>query len=136
MGTRFPWRPALLAFGLGQAVAATYVWTFRGMSYSRSFVLAVAIGSIISCTLMLAINNSIAAGLGIADGERVLVSSPRGSVEMGVRVQPDIPAGLTFTTFHFPDLVDINLITNDEWDRDSGTAEFKAAAIRVEKLRA
>ena len=32
--------------------------------------------------------------------------------------------------------LDINLITNDEWDRDSGTAEFKAAAIRVEKLRA
>ncbi|MDP7384363.1 MAG: molybdopterin dinucleotide binding domain-containing protein, partial [Acidimicrobiales bacterium] len=81
-------------------------------------------------------NPGDAAGLGIADGERVLVSSPRGSVEMGVRVQPDIPAGLTFTTFHFPDLVDINLITNDEWDRDSGTAEFKAAAIRVEKLRA
>ena len=76
------------------------------------------------------------ADLGIDDGERVLVSSPRGSVEMGVRVQPDIPAGLTFTTFHFPDLVDINLITNDEWDRDSGTAEFKAAAIRVEKLPA
>ena len=75
-----------------------------------------------------------AADLGIDDGERVLVSSPRGSVEMGVRVQPDIPAGLTFTTFHFPDLVDINLITNDEWDRDSGTAEFKAASIRVEKL--
>ena len=48
--------------------------------------------------------------------------------------QPDIPIGLTFTTFHFPDLVDINLITNDEWDRDSGTAEFKAASIRVEKL--
>jgi len=77
-----------------------------------------------------------AAGLGIEDGERVLVSSPRGSVEMGVRVQPDIPIGLTFTTFHFPDLVDINTITNDEWDRDSGTAEFKAAAIRVEKLAA
>ena len=77
-----------------------------------------------------------AAGLGIEDGERVLVSSPRGSVEMGVRVQPDIPIGLTFTTFHFPDLVDINTITNDEWDRDSGTAEFKAAAIRVDKLAA
>ena len=25
----------LLAFGLTQAIAATYVWTFRGMSYSR-----------------------------------------------------------------------------------------------------
>ena len=79
-------------------------------------------------------NPSDAAELGIEDGERVRVSSPRGSVEMGVRVQPDIPQGLTFTTFHFPDLVDINLITNDEWDRDSGTAEFKAASIRVEKL--
>jgi predicted molibdopterin-dependent oxidoreductase YjgC len=75
-----------------------------------------------------------AADLSIEDGERVLVTSPRGSVEMDVRVQPDIPAGLTFTTFHFPDLVDINTLTNDEWDRDSGTAEFKAASIRVEKL--
>ena len=56
----------LLAFALAQVIAATYVWTFRGMSYSRSFVLAVAMGAIISCTLMLAINNSIAAGLGIA----------------------------------------------------------------------
>ena len=75
-----------------------------------------------------------AADLSIEDGERVLVTSPRGSVEMDVRIQPDIPAGLTFTTFHFPDLVDINTLTNDEWDRDSGTAEFKAASIRVEKL--
>ncbi len=80
------------------------------------------------------LNPSDAAEIGVVDGERVLVSSPRGSVEMPVRIQPDIPAGLTFTTFHFPELVDINLVTNDEWDRDSGTAEFKAAAIRVEKL--
>ncbi len=56
----------LLAFAMAQVIAATYIWTFRGMSYSRSFVLAVGVGAIISCTLMLAINNSIAAGLGIA----------------------------------------------------------------------
>jgi formate dehydrogenase major subunit len=72
--------------------------------------------------------------LGLTDGERVLVSSPRGSVEMDVRVQPDIPVGLTFTTFHFPELVDINQLTNDAWDPRSGTAEFKAASIRIEKL--
>ncbi len=82
------------------------------------------------------VNPADAAELGIEDGERVLVSSPRGSVEMPIRIQPDIPIGLTFTTFHFPDLVDINTITNDEWDRESGTAEFKAASIRVEKLAA
>ena len=75
-----------------------------------------------------------AAALGVADGERVLVASPRGSVEMDVRIQSDIPTGLTFTTFHFPELVDANVLTNDEWDRRSGTAEFKAASIRISKL--
>ncbi len=72
--------------------------------------------------------------LGIDDGERVLVSSPRGSVEMAVRFQPDIPEGLTFTTFHFPELVDVNVLTNDAWDPRSGTSEFKAASIRIDKL--
>ena len=80
------------------------------------------------------VNPSDAEALGLTDGERVLVSSPRGSVEMDIRVQADIPAGLTFTTFHFPELVDINRLTNDEWDPRSGTAEFKAASIRIEKL--
>lgn len=74
--------------------------------------------------------------LGLADGERVRVSSPRGSVEMRIRLQPDLPPGLTFTTFHFPELVDTNVLTNDAWDRKSGTAEFKAAAIRIDKLTA
>jgi predicted molibdopterin-dependent oxidoreductase YjgC len=75
-----------------------------------------------------------AADLNLVDGERVRVSSPRGTVEMNIQVQPDLPVGLTFTTFHFPDLVDANLLTNDEWDKRSGTAEFKAAAIRIEKI--
>ena len=80
------------------------------------------------------VNPADAAALGVADGERVLVASPRGSVEMDVRIQSDIPTGLTFTTFHFPELVDANVLTNDEWDRRSGTAEFKAASIRISKL--
>ena len=79
-------------------------------------------------------NSADAERLGIVDGERVRVASPRGSVEMEVRIQPDIPPGLTFTTFHFPELVDINTLTNDEWDPRSGTAEFKAASVRIDKL--
>ena len=39
-------------------------------------------------------------------------------------------------TFHFPDDVDVNVLTIDATDPKSGTAEFKAAAIRVEKLPA
>jgi predicted molibdopterin-dependent oxidoreductase YjgC len=80
------------------------------------------------------LNPADAAQLDIVDGERVRVSSPRGSVEMNIRLQPDIPRGLTFTTFHFPELVDTNVLTNDAWDRRSGTAEFKAASIRIDKL--
>ncbi len=80
------------------------------------------------------INPADAGRLRLVDGERVRVSSPRGSVEMNIRIQLDIPIGLTFTTYHFPELVDINLLTNDAWDKRSGTSEFKAAAIRIDKL--
>jgi hypothetical protein len=68
----FEWRTAivslLLAFGLTQAVAGVYVLTFRGMSYSRTVVQGMAMTSIITCMLMLAIGNSIAAGIGVAGG--------------------------------------------------------------------
>ena len=37
-------------------------------------------------------------------------------------------------TFHFPDEVDVNVLTIDATDPKSGTAEFKATAVRVEKL--
>jgi formate dehydrogenase major subunit len=30
--------------------------------------------------------------------------------------------------------VDTNVLTNDAWDPKSGTSEFKAAAIRIEKV--
>jgi len=62
----------LLAFGLAQAVGAVYVWTFRGMSYSQGLVHAIIIGSVIACMLMLAVGNSIAAGIGIAGGLSII----------------------------------------------------------------
>ena len=55
---------------------------------------------------------------------------------MEIGISHDQPRGLAFTTFHFPELVDLNLLTNDEWDPKSGTAEFKAASIKIEKLTA
>ena len=41
--------------------------------------------------------------------------------------------GLAFMTLHFPDQVATNVLTLDTWDPKSGTAEFKATAIRVDK---
>jgi anaerobic selenocysteine-containing dehydrogenase len=42
--------------------------------------------------------------------------------------------GLAFMTMHFPDQVDVNALTIEANDPKSGTAEFKATAIRIEKL--
>ena len=63
-----------------------------------------------------------------------MVSSRRGSIEMTVKIDSSLPVGLAFTTFHFPELADVNQLTNSAYDPKSVTAEFKAAAIRVEKL--
>jgi formate dehydrogenase major subunit len=71
---------------------------------------------------------------GVRDGERVAVASRRGKVEMQVRVVANLPPDLAFTTFHFPDRVDVNSLTSDTWDPKSGTAEFKATAIRIEPI--
>ena len=75
-----------------------------------------------------------AARLGLAEGEMVRVSSRRGSLEAPVHVDEILRAGLAFMTLHFPDQVETNVLTLDAWDPKSGTAEFKATAIRVDKL--
>ena len=75
-----------------------------------------------------------AAEYGLTDGDRVRVVSRRGQVETPIRIDPSLRPGLTFMTMHFQDEVAVNLLTIDATDPKSGTAEFKATAIRIEKL--
>ncbi len=70
----------------------------------------------------------------LVDGEVVRVVSRRGQVEAPVRIDPSLRPGLTFMTLHFQDDVATNLLTTDASDPKAGTAEFKATAIRIEKL--
>ena len=70
----------------------------------------------------------------LVPGEVVRIVSRRGCVIAPVRFDPCLRAGLAFMTCHFPDEVDVNILTIDASDPKSGTAEFKAAAIRIEKL--
>jgi formate dehydrogenase major subunit len=72
--------------------------------------------------------------LDVAEDERVLVSSRRGKVEVPVHVDRTLRPGLAFMTLHFPDDVDTNALTIDAWDRKSGTAEFKASAVRIDRI--
>ena len=62
------------------------------------------------------------------------IVSRRGEVEAPVRLDEGLRPGLAFMTFHFQDEVQVNNLTIDATDPKSGTAEFKATAIRIEKL--
>jgi len=77
---------------------------------------------------------SDAARLGVSEGEQVRVVSRRGAVEAPVRLDPGLRTGLAFMTLHFPEEVATNRLTIDTYDPKSGTAEFKATAIRVERI--
>ncbi len=72
--------------------------------------------------------------LGVEEGERVAVTSRRGNVEAPVHIDPGLRPGLVFMTLHFPDQVETNRLTIEANDPKSGTAEFKATAVRIEKL--
>lgn len=72
--------------------------------------------------------------LGITDGDTVKVSSRRGSIELPARYRPGLRRGLAFMAIHSPDDADVNVLTLDAWDPKSGTAEFKATAVRIEPL--
>lgn len=74
-----------------------------------------------------------AAKLGIADGEVVEVSSRRGSLKVKVKITEQVVPGLVFMSFHWSD-VPTNILTINEFDPISGTAEFKACAVNIKVL--
>jgi formate dehydrogenase major subunit len=84
----------------------------------------------------LAISPEDADALGVATGDPVRISSRRGTVDAPARVDPGLRPGVVFMSLHFPDEVATNLLTIDEADERSGTAEFKACAVRVERVNA
>lgn len=71
---------------------------------------------------------------GLREGEQVRVVSRRGMVVAPVRVDTGLRPGLAFLTFHHPEQVATNELTVDAPDPKSGTSEFKATAVRIEKI--
>jgi predicted molibdopterin-dependent oxidoreductase YjgC len=72
--------------------------------------------------------------LGVEEGDQVRVTSRRGTLTTPAHVDPGLRPGLAFMTLHFPDEAETNALTLDTWDPKSGTAEFKATAVRVEPI--
>ena len=74
-----------------------------------------------------------AAELGVAEGDRVRIRSPRGSIEAPVRVSAIRP-GTVFVPFHYGDGHAANELTRTMWDPVSKQPMFKVAAVSLEKL--
>ena len=76
-----------------------------------------------------------ATAIGAGEGDLVTVTSRRGSIDVPVRFADGLRKGLVFMAIHTPDDADVNTLTLDAWDPKSGTAEFKATAVRIELAR-
>jgi anaerobic selenocysteine-containing dehydrogenase len=70
-----------------------------------------------------------AAGLGVADGDRVRVASRRGAIVAAARVT-GIADGMVFVPFHYAPQA-ANELTLTAWDPVSKQPQFKTAAVRV-----
>jgi formate dehydrogenase major subunit len=73
--------------------------------------------------------------LGVSDGDRVRVTSPRGSISLRARVADCEYKGAVFIPFHFRE-ASANLLTTDALDPDGKIPEFKFCAVRIERLGA
>ena len=79
------------------------------------------------------INTEDAARIGIENGEKVRVSSRRGTIISTARVSEKVSPKETWMPFHFPD-GNANVLTNAALDKYARIPEYKVCAIKVEKL--
>jgi formate dehydrogenase major subunit len=71
--------------------------------------------------------------IGVANGDRVRVTSVRGSIALRARISDREHRGAIFIPFHFRE-ASANLLTIDEVDPEGKIPEFKFCAVRVERL--
>jgi formate dehydrogenase major subunit len=79
------------------------------------------------------VNPEDAKALGIKDKEKVRAVTRRGQIELPARVTKEIKKGEVFMPFHYKECA-ANLLTNNALDPVAKIPEFKACAVRIEKL--
>jgi anaerobic selenocysteine-containing dehydrogenase len=83
-------------------------------------------------------NSADAVRLGVRDGDRVRVTSRRGSVEGPAKVGEVVAAGVIFIPFHFGEMeggTTVNDLMPKAWDAVSKQPIQKFAAARIERVR-
>jgi len=81
------------------------------------------------------VNRADAAALAIASGDRVRVTSRRGSIELPARIdgRGKPPRGVLFVPF-FDEAKLINIVTLDAMDNISKEPDYKKCAVRLERV--
>jgi len=74
-----------------------------------------------------------AKSIGIESDEKIKVKSRRGEVVVKARLTGEVPPGMVWMAFHFRENC-ANWLTNPVFDPVTFTAEYKACAVRIEKL--
>ena len=93
----------LLTFVLTFVYASVYQRTFSGFSYSRTFLQALILGSIVCCGLVMAIGDSLARGLGVMGTLtiirfRTLIRDPRDAMFLFACLATGIACGAGMIT--------------------------------------
>ena len=81
---------------------------------------------------LLEISAEDAKKLKIKNGEMVKVSSRRGEINVRAKITCRSQKGNVFLSFHYPEALS-NLLTSEHRDPITGTPEYKACAVKVEK---
>jgi len=79
-------------------------------------------------------NPADASELGIADGERVLITSRRGSVSTRVKLADGEYKKTVFMPFHFVESR-ANILTNPTYDPIAKIPELKVCSVKIEKMK-
>jgi formate dehydrogenase alpha subunit len=74
-----------------------------------------------------------AANLGVANGDRLRVTSRRGSVTTGIRITDRVQPGMIWMSLHHAS-TPTNELTVHAFDPISQTGEYKIAAVRLERM--
>ncbi len=77
----------------------------------------------------------LAARLGVVDGERVRLTTSRGSVAVPARITESIRPDTIFVPFHWGGATSVNRLTTDATDPVSGMPEFKVCAVDITPAR-
>jgi predicted molibdopterin-dependent oxidoreductase YjgC len=78
------------------------------------------------------VNSADAKKIRVKDGDRVKVTSRRGSIVLSAKVGSRVDRGVLFIPFHFWEAA-ANVLTNPASDPMAGIPEFKVCAVRMER---